>query len=605
TLPKLPVPKLQSSLDKYLSLLKTVLNPQQYSKTKFLVDEFCKNGGLGEKLQQYVLKQHDRKDNWSYEWWMEDMYLFNKVGLPINSNPGGLFPQQVFKNQTDHLGYSARLLCGFLHYKSIIDNGLLKPERASHSEKGQLLCMDQWYRFLNCYRRPSVEKDESLTDICPPSEGNNIIVLYRNAFFKLHCGDFGTVPRISNVVDRLVDIVNIMDNRSEEAPPVGVLTTTERSQWATARSRLLEDPVNKANIKHLESACFVLCLDKRTVPSHDEDDELHVITCLEHLLHGQGSHVNTGNRWFDSCFQLIVTENGVSGFNYEHSVCEGMPVIDFCEHALIYEESLDNVTSRENVKLGKPIELRWNVSTETLDDIQVASQQIDGLISDLHLSVLDIDTFGREFPKSYGMSPDSFIQLALQLTYYKIHGTLSSTYESASVRRFRYGRVDNIRANSQSALQFVRAMVGEWDTTVNRYALMKDAILSQSNYMKDAIQGYGIDLHILGLRESAKELDIPVPSLFTDDGYKTFNYFKLSTSQVATRNMIGVCYGAVVPDGYGVCYNPKPNSFYAVVTSFRRCPDTDSAMFANSMEASLLQMQGLCERCRTLIDTSS
>ena len=41
-----------------------------------------------------------------------------------------------------------------------------------------------------------------------------------------------------------------------------------------------------------------------------------------------------------------------------------------------------------------------------------------------------------------------------------------STYESASVRRFRLGRVDNIRANSPAALEWVKAMVAKNEYTV-------------------------------------------------------------------------------------------------------------------------------------------
>ena len=45
--------------------------------------------------------------------------------------------------------------------------------------------------------------------------------------------------------------------------------------------------------------------------------------------------------------------------------------------------------------------------------------------------------------------------------FYRIHRKLVSTYESASTRRFRLGRVDNIRANSPAALEWVKAMIGE------------------------------------------------------------------------------------------------------------------------------------------------
>ena len=41
-------------------------------------------------------------------------------------------------------------------------------------------------------------------------------------------------------------------------------------------------------------------------------------------------------------------------------------------------------------------------------------------VEDFDLHVLRFTDFGKEFPKSQNMSPDAFIQLALQLTYYKL-----------------------------------------------------------------------------------------------------------------------------------------------------------------------------------------
>lgn len=102
-------------------------------------------------------------------------------------------------------------------------------------------------------------------------------------------------------------------------------------------------------------------------------------------------------------------------------------------------------------ELPQPRRLQWKINKDTETDIKEAIENIDRLIKDLDLFILRFKSFGREFPKSQNMSPDSFIQLALQLTYYKIHGKLVSTYESASVRRFRLGRVDNIRANTPDA----------------------------------------------------------------------------------------------------------------------------------------------------------
>ncbi len=41
----------------------------------------------------------------------------------------------------------------------------------------------------------------------------------------------------------------------------------------------------------------------------------------------------------------------------------------------------------------------------------------------------------------------------------RLHGKLVATYESASTRRYRLGRVDNIRSASIKALDWVKAMI--------------------------------------------------------------------------------------------------------------------------------------------------
>lgn len=41
----------------------------------------------------------------AYDWWLEDMYLKNKAPLPINSNPGMVFPRTDFNDGDDRLRY--------------------------------------------------------------------------------------------------------------------------------------------------------------------------------------------------------------------------------------------------------------------------------------------------------------------------------------------------------------------------------------------------------------------------------------------------------------------------------------------------------------------
>jgi choline O-acetyltransferase len=54
----------------------------------------------------------------------------------------------------------------------------------------------------------------------------------------------------------------------------------------------------------------------------------------------------------------------------------------------------------------------------------------------------------------------------------------------------------------------------------------------QTEIMVENILGQGIDIHLLGLREVARDLEEPVPDIFQDEVYKRANHFALSTSQV-------------------------------------------------------------------------
>jgi hypothetical protein len=55
------------------------------------------------------------------------------------------------------------------------------------------------------------------------------------------------------------------------------------------------------------------------------------------------------------------------------------------------------------------------------------------------------------------------------------------TYESASIRRFRHGRVDNIRACTPEALDWCKAMCGETEATVMTFIPRHKLILYLAN----------------------------------------------------------------------------------------------------------------------------
>ncbi|KAK2169375.1 hypothetical protein LSH36_10g01024 [Paralvinella palmiformis] len=608
-LPRLPVPTLDETLKKYLHSIKAVVSAEQYKRTNRLVEEFGKPDGLGTKLHEELLKFARTKDNWVYNLWLEDMYLLNKLPLPINSNPGMVLPRMSFEDSSEQLRFAARLLSAVLDYKVIIDSHALPIDRARSREKGQPLCMEQYYRLFNSYRLPGIEKDtlvvSSSESLSPQPQ--HIIVAYRNQFFVLDVVVNNTRLSNDNMYAQLRRIVRSVEECEEPEEPVGILTAARRDRWARARGTLMEeDSVNRDSLDLIERCIFILCLDEMvpasknhhvpTQTSNIRDDT----SMAKQMLHGHGSKYNTCNRWFDKTMQFVIGEDGSCGLCYEHSPAEGIAVTQLIEHLLKYMEEVKKrklERMQSMCDLPYPKKLRWKVNQDLKREILTIQSETDRMIANTDLYVLRYDKYGKNFPKQINMSPDAYMQLALQLTYYRIHNCLVSTYESASIRRFRAGRVDNIRACTEEALNWAKAMTaGNQLSADEKMTLLRNAIKKQTEILVQTILGYGIDNHLLGLRQMAVELGIEKPEIFKDESYNRANHFTLSTSQVPSSLDTLTCYGPVVPDGYGACYNLQPDFIVVCVSSFLSCGATKSEVFGRQLAMTLDEMHDLCMR---------
>ncbi|CAG7722187.1 unnamed protein product [Allacma fusca] len=171
-----------------------------------------------------------------------------------------------------------------------------------------------------------------------------------------------------------------------------------------------------------------------------------------------------------------------------------------------------------------------------------------------------------------------------------------ATYESASTRRYKLGRVDCIRSTTMEALEWVKAMQSNEDSSSEKIRKFHAAVEKQTTIMVDNILGEGIDIHLLGLRQQAIELGMDVPPLFMDETFKIANHFALSTSQLPTKHDQFMGYGAVVPDGYGASYNPQPDSIVFCLSSFHSSPITSTMKFRDSLQKSLDKIRALLDQ---------
>lgn len=249
------------------------------------------------------------------------MYMNVRIPLPINSNPGMVFPPCRFRTVHDVAHFAARLLDGIVGHKEMLDSGELPLERAASREKNQPLCMAQYYRLLGSCRRPGVERDSQYLprrELPPDSdEDRHVVVICRNQMYcvVLQANDRGKLSE-SEIASQILYVLSDAPCLPGKPAPIGLLTAEPRARWAVDRERLQRDERNQRNLELIETALVVLCLDEPlgmnfnargfsgatpTVHTAGDRDETNM---AHEMIHGGGSEFNSGNRWFDKTMQV-------------------------------------------------------------------------------------------------------------------------------------------------------------------------------------------------------------------------------------------------------------------------------------------------------------
>uniref|UniRef100_A0A7N8WYE4 Carnitine O-acetyltransferase-like n=1 Tax=Mastacembelus armatus TaxID=205130 RepID=A0A7N8WYE4_9TELE len=581
-LPKLPVPPLKQTCEHYLAALEPIVSKEELEHTRQLVEEFFK-GGVGERLQKSLERRARKTDNWLSEWWMQLAYLDCRMPVAVYTSPGVVLPRMHFHDRQGQMRFAAKLIAGVLDFKKMIDTDTLPVEYLS----GKPLCMDQYYKILCSCRVPGPKRDTVVNYTFGKTPPTHVTVVHNFQFFVLDVyNSDGTPLTVDQLYMQLEKIWNSSLQTNKE--PIGILTSQHRNTWGKAYNNLIKDKTNKESVRAIQKSIFTVCLD---APMPRVSDELYPSRVAAQMLHGGGARWNSGNRWFDKTLQFIVGEDGTCGLVYEHAPAEGPPIVFLIDYVVKYMQKTEIVRS-PMVPLPMPQKLRFNITPEVKRDIEKAKQNMNIMVHDLDVKVLMFSHFGKNVPKQHKLSPDAFVQMALQLAYFRLYNTCCSTYESASLRMFKYGRTDAIRATTVDSFQFVQGM----------HDLNKQIKLSLVMYIVlfQAIHGQAIDRHLLGLKIQSIEDLTSMPEIFMDTSFAVAQHYNLSTSQVGSKTDCVMCFGPMVPDGYGVCYNPMDEHINIAITAFNSCEETNAAKFAQAVEDALLDMRALLEDTATV-----
>jgi carnitine O-acetyltransferase len=181
----------------------------------------------------------------------------------------------------------------------------------------------------------------------------------------------------------------------------------------------------------------------------------------------------------------------------------------------------------------EPIHLKFLIDSEIKRGINEAERNAKQIIRNCDVGVLIYNGYGHDDIRKYiKTSPDAVVQMALQLAFYRIHGTPPPTYETGSTRRFIKGRTETIRSCSVDSFNFIRSFNNS--TPLESYKALLKACKAHVSYTLDAISGNGIDRHLLGLKICLKPNE--THEIFYSALIAKGTYYRLSSSSLSEGN---------------------------------------------------------------------
>ncbi|EFN71007.1 Carnitine O-palmitoyltransferase I, liver isoform [Camponotus floridanus] len=613
SLPRLPLPSVADTMTRYLRTVRPLLDDENYARMERLATEF--QNGIGVKLQRYLILKSWWSTNYVSDWWEEYVYLRGRSPLMVNSNFYGI--DAILSHPTNlQSARAAAVIYSCLKYRRLIERQELEPILVQGLVP---LCSWQYERVFNTTRIPGIEVDK----IVHYQDAKHIVVYHKGRYFKVLIYYRNRILQACEIELQIQQILNDDSTPAEGEEKLAALTAGERTIWAQTRKDFFAKGVNKASLDIIEKAAFVVALDDVAYeydPNHPEK--------LDHygriLLHGKGY-----DRWFDKSFTLCIGTNGRIGFNAEHSWADAAVMSHLWEYVICSEfldreadapvmgtlwefiMAADNeIGYQDGHNIGTPeftppapLRLQWDLNAKCIEAIEQSYQVAHNILNDVELRIYVHDAYGKGLMKANSVSPDAYIQMALQLAYYRDAGKFSLTYEASMTRLFREGRTETVRPCTIESSKWVKAMENKTITIDEKVKLLMDAVARHQKSYQDAMCGKGIDRHLFCLYVVSKYLEVDSPFLKE----VLSEPWRLSTSQTPHGqtakldlkkypNCIsaGGGFGPVAHDGYGVSYIiAGENLIFFHVSSKRSSSKTDAARFAKEIEKALDDMKNL------------
>lgn len=645
SLKKLPIPPIEETCAKYLDVLKPLQNEREHQRTVAAVQEFLKSG-MAHNLDAELRRYAELRNSYIEQFWY-DSYLNYDSPVVLNLNPFFLLEDDPFNNESmcrnPQVKRAASLTLSSLKFVRALRNETLPVDKLRN---GQPLCMYQYTKLFGASRIPTEDGCIMQSD----ATSSHIVVISKSQFYW-----FDVIDSDNHIMlleqELVVNFTSIVHDSAKSTiddvaqSSFGVLTTENRRIWAKIRNSkaITANDVNKEILSVIDSSLFVVCLDDVTMDNLSE--------LAQNMLCGtskldKGVQVGTcSNRWYDK-LQVIVTRNGKAGINFEHTGVDGHTVLRFVSDiytdsilsfaqlingnspSLWKEPEVDSTRGKDKTAMCTvPRKLEWELTPDLSLALRFGETRLSDLINQNEFKHLEFKNYGSSAIKKMKYSPDAFVQMAFQATYYALYGKVECTYEPAMTKQFFHGRTEAVRTVSQESNLFVRKFFDHHVDDKSKLKYLLDACKKHTEQTKEALVGHGVDRHLYALfciwkryaseddDYTSEEMDSrfrlleltkaeesiltingfedahttasssdetmmgvdarmkELPSIFDDPGWDRLNNTTISTSNCGNPSLRLFGFGPVSPNGFGLAYIIKDDLVSICAVSKHRQTD--------------------------------
>lgn len=634
-LPMLALPALRDTIRRYIASESNLQSPAELAVTADNATDFI--DGWGPTLhallvaKSYVVHPHS-------DLWLRYVYLRGRS--PLTSSNYYALDSTRFVPTGVQTARAAQLMHAFARTARDIENGLIAPVLVVGAVP---LCMAQYEKAFGTTRLPGRDMDE----LHHVGDAQHMAVSVGGAIFAVPVYARDGSPHSAHSLEAaLVE----MQRDAAERPPrsseaaLASLTSLDRSAWAIARERHLGEGLNKRSLARIEGAIMFVALVDDAPPMLDWTGRAKTLLA--------GATRAAPWAWLDKSLCLCVFSNAMAGLNAEHSWADAPVVAHIWERVVMSESAATGSgpdgLPRPPINLGKPspygddghvravdavadgcsgrarsarvewARLAWALSADAEAAVADAFAGQARAAAQLELRVLSSQedprvAFGKGFIKRCRVSPDAFVQAAMQLAMWRDFaetdgvGRFAATYEATTMRLFKKGRTETVRPCTAETCAFVRLMQ-EGTSPCDQLAALRAAAVVHVRNFQAAMLGAGVDRHLFALACAAAAFGIESPFLTA----ALSTHWLLSTSQqpqsqetrysisdprFADRISAGGGFTAVSLDGYGVSYMMSASEdemfFHVSATSGRR---PSVARFTRILLMALADMKDVLER---------